>query len=163
MPNNRLIAKYHIVCNQLRMTKEDREALLSGYGVESSTELNNMQLLEIIEKLQKVSFGSAQDDGKGSVQSTQPVNNEGDKYRKQLMAVIAEYLRITGQTLSDRTENSNYIKGIAVQAAPGVQSFNKIPVSRLKFLISRFKYKCKNLTCVDDVLDEILNKSMINN
>jgi hypothetical protein len=173
MPNNRLIAKYHIVCNQLQMTKEDRDALLSGYGVVSSTKLSNAQLLEIIEKLQPIrqAQGDILRQAQGDNTSTQkigfdsaqpPSTIEGDLWRKKVMAAIGAWLRVTGQELDDKKENSDYIKAIACRAS-NCATFNKIGINSLRDVYYEFSRKSKVGAKVEFINKEITAKQIINN
>lgn len=87
---------------------EAKRAILTSWGVESSRDLSQHQLIDICAKL------SEQVDEK---QGTARL----DKLRKQVIAAIGGWLRQTGQP-----ENVAKIKGIAERAS-GYSDFNKIP------------------------------------
>jgi len=112
----KLIAKYHILTKG--MNDDEKLALLSGYNVESSKDLNEKQLIDLINKLE----------GK----QTDP---EGDMWRKRVIAAIGAYLRRTNQT-----ETIEYIKSIACRAAE-TDSFNKIANTKLRAIYSEFTKK----------------------
>ncbi|MCM1311224.1 MAG: DUF1018 domain-containing protein [Bacteroides sp.] len=132
-----LLKKYHTLCSVLGLTDEQKRAILQSWGVESSRDLSQHQLIDICAKL------SAQVDEK---QGTAPL----DKLRKQVIAAIGAWLRETGQT-----ESLAKIKGIAERAS-GYGDFNKIPRERLRNLIATFNNKVKDSRAVDALTDALL-------
>ena len=94
-----LVKKYHTLCTVLGLDADAKRAILSSWGVESSRDLTQHQLIDICAKL------SEQVDHK---QGTARL----DKLRKQVIAAIGSWLRETGQT-----QNISIIKGIAMRAS----------------------------------------------
>ena len=132
-----LLKKYHTLCTVLGLDKEAKRAILTSWGVESSRDLSQHQLIDICAKL------SEQVDEK---QGTAKL----DKLRKQVIAAIGGWLRETGQE-----ENVAKIKGIAERAS-GYDEFNKIPRERLRNLIATFNNKVKDARAVDALTDALL-------
>ena len=132
-----LLKKYHTLCTVLGLDEEAKRAILASWGVESSRDLNQHQLIDICAKL------SEQVDEK---QGTARL----DKLRKQVIAAIGGWLRETGQA-----ENVAKIKGIAERAS-GYDEFNKIPRERLRNLIAAFNNKVKDAREVDALTDALL-------
>lgn len=132
-----LVRKYHTLCSVLGLSDEQKRAILTSWGVESSRDLDQHQLIDICGKL------SAQVDEK---QGTMRL----DKLRKQVIAAIGGWLRQTGQT-----ESLSIIKGIAMRAT-GYGDFNKIPRERLRNLIAAFNNKTKDARAVDALTDAML-------
>ena len=79
-----LLKKYHTLCTLLGLDDEAKRAILTSWGVESSRDLSQHQLIDICAKL------SEQVDEK---QGTARL----DKLRKQVIAAIGGWLRQTGQ------------------------------------------------------------------
>ncbi len=132
-----LVKKYHTLCTVLGLDDEAKHAILASWGVESSRDLTQHQLIDICAKL------SEQVDEK---QGTARL----DKLRKQVIAAIGGWLRQTGQP-----ENVAKIKGIAERAS-GYSDFNKIPRERLRNLIATFNNKVKDARAVDALTDALL-------
>ena len=117
-----LLKKFHTLCSMLGMDADAKHDMLQSWGVESSRDLDQHQLIDICAKL------SAQADIK---QGRTPL----DKLRKQTMAAIGSWLRKSG-----KGESIALIKGIACRAT-GYANFNKIPRERLRNLIALFNNK----------------------
>lgn len=124
--------KYHSLCAVLGMTAEERKALLSAYGVESSCDLDQHQLIDLCAKL---SEEAEKREGKKSVYVL----------RRRVMASIGQWLRLTGKEGS-----VSLIKGIACRAT-GYSDYNRIPVERLRNLIYLFNNKAKDAGSVAQV------------
>ncbi len=132
-----LLKKYHTLCTVLGLDNEAKRAILTSWGVESSRDLDQHQLIDICAKL------SAQVDEK---QGTARL----DKLRKQVMAAIGSWLRETGQKSS-----VSIIKGIAMRAS-GYSDFNRIPRERLRNLIATFNNKVRDTRTVAALTDAML-------
>lgn len=132
-----LLKKFHTLCTVLGLDDESKRAILSSWGVESSRDLDQHQLIDICAKL------SEQVNHK---QGTAPL----DKLRKQVIAAIGGWLRETRQQ-----SNISIIKGIAMRAS-GYNDFNKIPRERLRNLIATFNNKVKDARAVDALTDALL-------
>lgn len=138
-----LLKKYHTLGTLLGLDDEAKRAILTSWGVESSRDLSQHQLIDICAKL------SEQVDEK---QGTARL----DKLRKQVIAAIGGWLRQTGQP-----ENVAKIKGIAERAS-GYSDFNKIPRERLRNLIATFNNKVKDARAVDALTDALLMQHYTN-
>lgn len=125
-----LLKKFHTLCTVLGLDDEAKRAMLASWGVESSRDLSQHQLIDICAKLSE------------QVDHTQGTARL-DKLRKQLIASIGRWLRETGQA-----EGISKIKGIAMRAS-GYDDFNKIPRERLRNLIATFNNKVKDARAVD--------------
>ena len=132
-----LLKKYHTLCTVLGLDDEAKHAILASWGVESSRDLTQHQLIDICAKL---SEQVNEKDGTASL----------DKLRKRVIAAIGGWLRETGQS-----ENISKIKGIAMRAG-GYDDFNKIPRERLRNLIATFNNKVKDARAVDALTDALL-------
>ena len=136
-----LLKKFHTLRTVLGLDDEAKRAILTSWGVESSRDLNQHQLIDICAKL------SEQVDHK---QGTARL----DKLRKQVIAAIGRWLRETGQA-----ESISIIKGIAMRAS-GYSDFNKIPRERLRNLIATFNNKVKDSRAVDALTDALLMQQL---
>ena len=136
-----LLKKFHTLCTVLGLDEEAKMAILASWGVESSRDLSQHQLIDICAKL------SEQVDEK---QGTARL----DKLRKQLIAAIGSWLRETGQV-----EAMAKIKGIAERAS-GYSDFNKIPRERLRNLIATFNNKVKDARAVNALTDALLMQQL---
>ncbi len=136
-----LVKKFHTLCTVLGLDEEAKRAILASWGVESSRDLDQHQLIDICAKL------SEQVDHK-------PGTARLDKLRKQVIAAIGRWLRETGQA-----ESLAKIKGIAERAS-GYADFNKIPRERLRNLIATFNNKVKDARAVDALTDALLMQQL---
>lgn len=130
-----LLKKFHTLCARLNMDADMKLALISGYGVESSKDLTNAELLELCDKLNEIA---------------NPEDAKIDKMRKRVIAAIGGWLRMIGKG----DEGINYIKGVACQAAK-VDNFNKIPLERLTTIYNMFLRKQKDAKSVNEVAEKI--------
>ena len=123
-----LLKKYHTICTISGISKDNKADMLAGYGVESSKDLTEKQLCEIMDTLQK----------------------EPEAWRRRVMASIGAWLR-----LINKTDNADIIKGIACRIAKQ-DNFNAIPVSRLRDIYYEFSRKSKTVQTTQMVMaDEI--------
>ena len=132
-----LLKKFHTLCTVLGLDDEAKRAILASWGVESSRDLDQHQLIDICAKL---SEQVNEKDGTASL----------DKLRKRVIAAIGCWLRETRQQ-----SNISIIKGIAMRAS-GYNDFNKIPRERLRNLIATFNNKVKDARAVDALTDALL-------
>lgn len=132
-----LLKKFHTLCSVLGLTDDQKKDILSSWGVESSRDLTQHQLIDICAKL---SEQVNHKDGTASL----------DKLRKQVIAAIGSWLRETCQS-----QGISKIKGIACRAT-GYSEFNKIPRERLRNLIATFNNKTKDKKSVDALASAML-------
>lgn len=137
-----LLKKFHTLCSVLGMSEDQKSTLLQSWGVESSRDLSQHQLIDICAKL---SEQVNHKDGTASL----------DKMRKQLIAAIGCWLRETSQE-----QNISKIKGIACRAS-GYSDFNKIPRERLRNLIAAFNNKIKDKKSVDALASTMLMQAFL--
>ncbi len=130
-----LLKKFHTLCARLNMDADMKLALISGYGVESSKDLTNAELLELCDHLNEI---------------LNPEDAKTDKMRKRVIAAIGGWLRMIGKG----DDGINYIKGVACQAAK-VDNFNKIPLERLTTIYNMFLRKQKDAKSVNEVAGKI--------
>lgn len=130
-----LLKKYHSLCFRLGMSADDKLALLSGYGVESSVDLSNEELTKICDYLNDI---------------INPEDAKRDKMRKRVIAAIGGWLRLIGKG----DEGIDYIKGVACRAAK-VDNFNRITLERLTTLYNMFLKRQKDAKAVEEVAGQI--------
>lgn len=135
--HKKVLKKFHTLCSVCGMTKDEKMALVSSYGVDSSADIDTHDLIDLCAKLQE--------------QAGQPDMN---RLRKRAMAAIGGYLRLTGQH-----ESSAMIQGIACRAT-GYDRFNKIPAERLRNLYSCFSNKQKDIKAVEGLTTEMLQAAL---
>lgn len=136
-----LLKKFYTLCSVLGLSEDQKSTLLQSWGVESSRDLSQHQLIDICAKL---SEQVNHKDGTASL----------DKLRKQLIAAIGCWLRETSQE-----QNISKIKGIACRAS-GYNDFNKIPRERLRNLIAAFNNKTKDIKNVDALTGALLMQTL---
>jgi len=129
-----LLKKYHTLCTKLGMSKDEKDQILTAYGVGSSTRLSIEQLRELTAKLEAMH---------------KPKQAEGDKWRKRLIAAIDGWLRNL-----NNEPNIDLIKSVACRAAGGGRRFNEIPLEQLRSLYYAFRNKSKDLQKVDLLTSE---------
>lgn len=129
-----LIRKYHAVAASAGLSESERHAILASYGVESSRDLTQHQLIDVIATI------------------SSNLNEPQDRLRKRLIACIGRYLRTAGYE-----ETIDTIKATAVRAS-GYDSFNKIPPERMRSLIFAFNHKTRDLESVNEITKELQQK-----
>lgn len=127
-----LLKKYHTLVGQLGMTDEDKRAFLSQFGVGSSVDLSQHQLVDACACL------SREIERRYGHQSM-------DALRKRLIAVIGKFLKLCGK--GDVT--ISYIKGVACRSC-GIREFNRIPRERLRSLYGAYINKIKDINNVEE-------------
>jgi hypothetical protein len=131
-----LLKKFYALLNRAGVGPEGKEAILYGYGVESSRDLSAKDLLDVCNKLEM---------------EANPALKELDVWRKRVIAAVFGYFDATGRKVDMAT-----VKAVACRAARH-DSFNGIPVQRLVSLYNAFKDKRKDVEAVNrmDLLDNI--------
>ena len=133
-----LLRQFHTLCTRLGMTEEEKRALIEGYGVESSKDIDNHDLMNLCHTLEL---------------QLNKVAKEADALRKRVIAAIGGWLRLTG-----KSHNIDTIKSIACRAS-GYSDFNKIPTERLRNLYNCFLKKQKDMDAVERIAMELLAQS----
>jgi hypothetical protein len=106
-------------------------AIIEGYGVESSADINNDDLMNICRALEKRLDSNAV---------------KLDRLRKQVIAAIGGWLRMQG-----KPENIADIKAIACRATKS-DNFNRIPPERLRNVYNAFLNKQKDSRMIDELV-----------
>ena len=124
-------AQFHTLCSRLRLSAEEKSAIIEGYGVESSADINNDDLMNICRALEKRLDSNAV---------------KLDRLRKQVIAAIGGWLRMQG-----KPENIADIKAIACRATKS-DNFNRIPPERLRNVYNAFLNKQKDSRMIDELV-----------
>ena len=108
-----------------------KEGILAGYGVESSTELNEAELTEICDRLHE--------ELRKRGQEKEPPADPAEKERKRLKVAIGKLLAAQGKIKADGWGIVEWdtIIGVACRAAR-VSRFADIPLSKCRGLIYEF-------------------------
>lgn len=130
-----LMRKYHALSRKLNMERDDRLNMLAAYGVESSVDLTTAQLKDLCDKMNA---------------ALNPDVKKFDTWRKRAMASIGGWLKQTGQESS-----AVKIKAIACRIT-GHDSYNAIPVDRLRNVYYLFLNKQKDFKAVEQLTAEEL-------
>lgn len=130
-----LLRQFHTLCRRLGMTEYEKRAIIESYGVESSKDIDNHDLMNLCHTLElRLSKGAS----------------EADALRKRTIAAIGGWLRLTG-----KEESIEIIKGIACRAT-GYDNFNKIPTERLRNIYNTFLNKQRDHRAALAVADEYI-------
>lgn len=121
------------------MNDDEKGALLDAFGAASSKDLNEAQLKRLISILE------------GNT------NQEADRWRKRVMAVIGSWLR--NRSIQD---NPDFIKAIACRAA-GCKNFNSISIARLRQVYFEFMRKEEVARLTDIIKQEVIDYVAIRN
>ena len=136
------LRKFHTICTNMGLEESAKRSMIESYGGTSSRDLTAHQLLDIINKLEGIQ---------------RPKLVEMDRYRKRVIASIFAWRKATGND-----SNMNEVKAIACRAA-SADSFNDIPLERLRSLYNAFVNKTRDLQFVDQVTtEEIAYKQSVN-
>ncbi len=133
-----LLKKFHTLCGKAGIGEENKRAIIGSYGHVSSRDMSARELLDACEKIDI---------------SMRPDAAELDKWRKRLIAAIFGWRKALG-----KPSNMNEVKAIACRAAQA-ESFNAIPLERLRSLYYAFTKKQKDLEMVGELTAEELNYS----
>lgn len=126
-----LLRQFHTLCSRLRLSIEEKTAIIEGCGVESSAEIPHDMLLMICRELEmRLDAGALR----------------MDRLRKQAIAAIGGWLRQQG-----KPENIATIKAIACRATK-YDNFNRIPAERLRNVYSTFLNKQKDARMIDELV-----------
>lgn len=131
MTKKQLIKDFHILLHRLGIDEIGKEGILAGYGVESSTELNEAELTEICDRLHE--------ELRKRGQEKEPPADPADKERKRLKVAIGKLLAAQGKIKADGWGIVEWdtIIGVACRAAK-VSRFTDIPLSKCRGLIYEF-------------------------
>lgn len=136
-----LLKKFHTLCSVLGLDADQKRVILQSWGVESSRDLDQHQLIDICAKL---SEQVNEKDGTAHL----------DKLRKRVIAAIGGWLKATNQE-----GGISKIKGIACRAT-GHKDFNKIPRERLRNLIATFNNKVKDMRTIDEMANSMIAQAL---
>lgn len=126
-----LLRQFHALCSRLRLSAEEKAAIIEGYGVESSADISNDDLMNICRALERRLGSNA---------------TKLDRLRKQVIAAIGGWLRMQG-----KPENIADIKAIACRATKS-DNFNRIPPERLRNVYNAFLNKQKDSRMIDELV-----------
>jgi hypothetical protein len=133
-----LLRKYHTVCRDLGVTESEKIAIKESFGVNSSRNLSEIQLTQLIDRLVK-----GQD-----LSKTQKTKE--DLWRKRTMAAVGAWLR-----MMNKTEGADTVKAIICRAS-GYTNFNKIPISKLRSVYYEFVQKSKTISTTRQVKNDLV-------
>ena len=128
----RLIKKYHTLAGRAGMDERAKDALLSGYGVESSRDLEVDQLIELCNTLNNMLNKDA---------------DKLDKLRKRLIAAVGGYLTAMG-----KQSNLQIILGTIRRASEG-RELNELKEAQLTSLYGAFNKAQKDMKKVREMTE----------
>ena len=135
-----LIRDLHVQVRRLGITEVGYEGILAGYGVDSSTELNEAALTEICDRLHDEARKQGLE-GRGCVGNATDgtLETPAEKERKRLKVAIGKLLAAQGKIKADGwgVAEWNLIAGTACRAAK-VSRMDDIPASKCRGLIYEF-------------------------
>lgn len=132
-----LIKRFHTLLGKAGMDNEQKLAILAQYGVESSKDLSAYELLELCNKLDKMS---------------NPQLIELDLWRKRLLAAVGGYLKAADVVADNEIV---LIKKVACIAAKKTE-FNQIPLDRLKSLYNAFKNRESDILTINKLTEQLI-------
>ncbi len=133
-----LIKKYHTLAGQLGMTSKDKRSLLSVYDVESSRDLSQHQLIDVIATLSRM---IEKKHGKESM----------DTLRKRVIRSIFAYYEVIGKKVT-----MEYVIGTACRSAK-IENFNKIPREKLRSLYGAYLNQRKTIISVQNMHNTLID------
>ncbi len=132
--HSHLLKRFHTLCGIAGVDNDAKQVILAQYGVESSKDLTNYELIEVCNRLDK---------------QASPAFQEKDMWRKRLINAIGRYLEASGKDKSD----IEMIKSIACRAAQTAY-FNQIPLDRLRSLYNAFSKRTSDLKAVTAMMTQ---------
>ncbi len=129
------LKRFHALCGELKLSTEDKRALVEGAGADSSADLPAWKLHSICENLRL---------------QANPKAADMDALRKRVMASIGGWLKAAGYN-----SDAERIKTIACRAT-GYERFNAIPVGRLHNLYHNFRNKQIDKIAAESLMRELV-------
>lgn len=133
-----LIRKYHTICRDLGITEQEKVAIKESFGVNSSRNLSETQLSQLINNLIN------------GTDQTKTKKSKEDLWRKRTMAAVGAWLR-----MMNKTEGADIVKAIICRAS-GHENFNRIPISKLRSVYYEFVQKSKTTCTTRQVKNDLL-------
>jgi len=130
-----LLKKFHTLCSKNGLSQDQKTAMVSSFGVESSRDLNVMQLQRACDTLCNI---------------VKTETSDLDIWRKRVMASVGAWLRLIAQP-----QSAPIIKAIACRVTKH-EDFNDIPKERLVNIYYLFLQKQKDFKAVDGIAKEEL-------
>lgn len=121
--HNKILRKYHTMCGLAGLKDYEKVALLEQYGVESSTQLETHDLIDLCGFLQK-----RIDERSGTAHA------EMDALRKRCIKALCMYIDAKGIETTDKIA---YVKEMACRSAKK-KVFNKLTAAELRGVIGYF-------------------------
>jgi hypothetical protein len=148
LTQSKLVKKFHTLLSKYRIGNDAKAEMLWSYGVESSLDLTVDQLLNLCEQIEKnhVSTGSEN-------------QHQLDLQRKRLIASIFAWRASLGAPA-----DMNLVKATACRAAKVPEGyalsirFNSISAAKLKSLYNAFTKAAKDVSTVEDMTQEMIDK-----
>ena len=127
-----LIREFHFLLHRLGISDIGKEGILAGYGVDSSTELDEAALTEICDRLHEEAR-------KRGIESQTAETDPAEKERKRLKVAVGKLLAAQGKIKAEGwgVAEWNLIAGTACRAAK-VSRMADIPTSKCRGLIYEF-------------------------
>jgi hypothetical protein len=136
-----LIKKFHLLLGQNGLDKEAKEGILSGYGVEHTTELSVMELQEICNTLAKPQKRDFVDDM--------------DKWRKRAIGAAFGVAKHLGYAMTIDGAKAMCLRACKKEFS----TFNAIPRARLQAIYNGFRNNVRDFKQTNKLVEElILNK-----
>ncbi len=140
--HSKVLRKFHTLCSLSGMSADDKKTVVASYGVESSTDIDTHDLIDLCNALAR---------------RVDKHNATMDTLRKRVIACIGGYLN----KLHYRSE-IGIIKAVACRAS-GYEDFNKIPEDRLRSIYNAFHRYSKDMDSVCDLSLRIISGKEIDN
>lgn len=125
----RLVRALHARVHAMGMTDDDYRALLHGWGVESSVDLDVDQLRALMRSL--------------GPQRRRTTGARFDIWQRRVLAAGCELMRSQGYP-----DTLDYVMGVACRMA-GANLFARIPTDKLRAIYNAFKNRHRALTALD--------------
>lgn len=144
MEKKRLLKRFHTLCSVVGVSEENKEALIGGYGVESSRDMTEVQLemaCRFLEGMQGETMKML------------------DRQRKSLISAVCSFCQevdAEGWKAKSNRDRIEYAKRVACRAA-GVEEFNKIGMTKARSLTYAFNKRRKDMEAVMEEAGRIIN------
>lgn len=150
--HRKVVKKWHTLARLCGMTQDEKMAVLQSYGVESSSDMQTHDLIDVCASLQK-----RIDDRTGASTKT----SEMDKLRKRCLRCLCDYIKIKKIKTADIIK---YAKQIACRAAKK-EEFNRLTAAELRGIIGYFNKERNTYESTETITksnDNTLNYYLLN-
>lgn len=146
--HRKVLKKFHTLCSLNGLTPDDKIAIVSNYGVQSSADMQTHDLIDVCGALQK-----KLDERTGAADKAETM----DKLRKRCLKSLCTYIDAKGIATGDKIA---YAKQMACRSAKK-ENFNRLTAAELRGVIGYFNKERETLENAENVAAQAEMNNML--